>query len=123
MCSSRWDGGYEAVTEARLPVCIVIGESDEYYGSEPFIEAYEEIRSRYEAQGLAKSEIDALVRLDVKPASYFEEAGISNQHGGGAALFSRDSQIMGWLFEDRNQDHSARNRDKKSFFFSAMQTR
>ena len=39
MCSSKWDGVYEPVTEAKTPVYFVIGESDEYYGSEPFKEA------------------------------------------------------------------------------------
>ena len=36
MCSSKWDGVYEPVTEAKTPVYFVIGESDEYYGSELF---------------------------------------------------------------------------------------
>ena len=98
MCSSRWDGGYQAVTDARTPVYFVIGESDEYYGSEPFIQAYEEIRNRYEEKGLSEEEIDQLAVLDVKPASYFAEGGVSNQHGGGARLFSRDDSVMGWLF-------------------------
>lgn len=41
MCSSKWDGAYEPVTEAKTPVYFVIGESDEYYGSESFKEAYQ----------------------------------------------------------------------------------
>ena len=36
--------------------------------------------------------------LDVKPDSYFEEGGVTNQHGGGGRLFVRDEKIMGWLF-------------------------
>lgn len=40
MCSSQWDGAYEPVVEMKTLVYFVIGESDEYYGSEPFKEAY-----------------------------------------------------------------------------------
>ena len=98
MCSSQWDGGYETVTRAETPVYFVIGDSDEYYGAEPFREAYQEIRTQYERQGLTEDKIDQLVKLDVKPASYFEEGGVTNQHGGGGALFCRDQEIMGWLF-------------------------
>ena len=29
MCSSKWDGAYESVTEAKTPVYFVIGESDD----------------------------------------------------------------------------------------------
>ena len=39
-CSSQWDGAYEPVVEARVPVYLVIGEGDEYYGAEPTREAY-----------------------------------------------------------------------------------
>ena len=39
MCSSQWDSAYEPVVEMKTPVYFVIGESDEYYGSEPFKEA------------------------------------------------------------------------------------
>lgn len=100
MCSSRWDGGYENVTRARTPVYFVIGESDEYYGAEPFRSAYEEIRSRYAAEGLSDADIAELITLDVKPASYFTNGGVSNQHGGGGTLFCRDTRIMNWLFGD-----------------------
>ena len=31
-CSSRWDGDFAPVVENRLPVYLVIGENDEYYG-------------------------------------------------------------------------------------------
>lgn len=98
MCSSQWDGGYQAVVGAKTPVYFVTGESDEYYGSEPFERAYREIRGLYEAEGLSETEIHNLVALDIKPASYFTDRGVSNQHGGGAGLFSRDHEIMGWLF-------------------------
>ena len=98
-CSSQWDGDYDLVIENRTPVYFAIGESDEYYGSEPTREAYDRIYELYEQEGLSKEEIDQLLVLDIKDASYFEEQGISNQHGGGGALFSNDVVIMGWLFE------------------------
>ena len=34
-CSSQWDGAYEPVVEARVPVYFVHWRGDEYYGSEP----------------------------------------------------------------------------------------
>ena len=98
MCSSQWDGGYQAVVDAKIPVYFVTGESDEYYGPEPFDKAYREIRSLYEAEGLSETEIDHFVVLDIKPAAYFTDRGVTHQHGGGGGLFSRDSEIMGWLF-------------------------
>ena len=96
--SSQWDGAYEPVTVSRTPVYLVIGEDDEYYGSEPTREAYENLRQLYEAQGLSDEQIDDLLVLDVKDAGYFEEQGVSNQHGGGVQLFFHDEEIMGWLF-------------------------
>ena len=97
MCSSQWDGTYEKIVEAKTPVYFVIGESDEYYGSEPFKEAYQEIHDHYKEQGLSEEEIDKLVVLDVKGKDYFEGTPITYQHGGGY-LFCRDKEIMGWLF-------------------------
>lgn len=97
-CSSQWDGGYDLVVENRVPVYLVIGESDEYYGSGPTQEAYDQLYERYEQEGLSREEIAQLLVLDIKEASYFESQGVDNQHGGGGALFSRDEEIMGWLF-------------------------
>ncbi|MFZ2930981.1 MAG: alpha/beta hydrolase, partial [Blautia wexlerae] len=71
--------------------------SDEYYGSEPFKEAYQQIHELYKEQGLSESEIDKLVVLDVKDKDYFEGTPVTYQHGGGY-LFCRDKEIMGWLF-------------------------
>ena len=51
-----------------------------------------------EKKGLSREEIAQLLVLDIKDASYFENQGVDNQHGGGGALFSRDEEIMGWLF-------------------------
>lgn len=97
MCSSQWDGAYEPVVQAKTPVYFVIGERDEYYGSEPFKEAYQNLRRLYRQQGISEAEIQNLLVLDVKGASYFAGTGVTYQHGGGY-LFCRDEEIMGWLF-------------------------
>ncbi|MGI6008407.1 MAG: prolyl oligopeptidase family serine peptidase [Ruminococcus sp.] len=96
-CSSQWDGDYEPVVESRTPVYFVIGEDDEYYGSEPSCEAYETLREMYQDEGLTDEEIDEILVLDIKDADYFESRGMTNQHGGGN-LFAADDEIMGWLF-------------------------
>ena len=98
MCSSKWDGAYEPVVKAKTPVYFVIGEKDEYYGSEPFKAAYQKLYDLYKKAGLADKEIDKLLVLDVKKSSYFEGTGIEYQHGGGY-LFCREEKIMKWLFE------------------------
>lgn len=96
-CSSQWDGAYDPVVESRTPVYIVVGESDEYYGSGPSREAYENLYERYREEGLSEEEIDELLVLDIKPAQYFDSQGAASQHGGGN-LFAEDEEIMGWLF-------------------------
>ena len=96
-CSSQWDGAYEPMTEARVPVYLVVGESDEYYGSEPSRRAYNRLRELYAEAGLTEEEIGRLVVLDIKDADYFREGGAPNQHGGGN-LFAQDPEIMGRLF-------------------------
>lgn len=96
-CSSQWDGAYGPVVEARVPVYFVIGESDEYYGSEPSREAYDQLHELYTEAGLSEEEIDQLLVLEIKDAAYFTEGGAFNQHGGGF-LFAQDPEIMGWLF-------------------------
>lgn len=97
-CSSRWDGDYQTLVDSRTPVYLAIGESDEYYGSAPTQQAYDEMHRRYEQAGLSEDEIDKLLVLDIKPTSYFTQQGVHNQHGGGSALFAHDEAIMGWLF-------------------------
>ena len=97
-CSSTWDGDLNVLVDSETPVYIVIGENDEYYGSEPSIETYNQIVSLYERKGLSHDRINELVVLDVKNSEYFTSQGMNNQHGGGGYLFSRDSEIMGWLF-------------------------
>lgn len=97
-CSSQWDGAYEPIVEARVPVYFVIGESDEYYGSGPSQEAYDSLHELYEQAGLSQAEINQLLVLDIKDADYFRDGGAPNQHGGGN-LFAQDPEIMGWLFK------------------------
>ena len=97
-CSSQWDGAYEPVVESRTPVYLAVGESDEYYGSGPSEEAYENLYGLYRQEGLADEEIRELLVLDVKDADWFESRGWTNQHGGGG-LFASDEEIMGWLFD------------------------
>lgn len=100
-CSSQWDGDLEVLAEAHVPVRLSIGEGDEYYGPTSVERAAEALRQRYASEGLAKSEVNHLVVLDVKTPEYFTSQGVTNQHGGGAALFAHDAEIMGWLFSQR----------------------
>lgn len=100
-CSSQWDGDYDAAVKNRTPVYFVVGEDDEYYGSEPSREAYQKLHDLYEEEGLSDDEIDDLLVLDIKDQNYFDEGGVENQHGGGGQLFSRDKDIMGWLFSQK----------------------
>lgn len=100
-CSSQWDGEYDAVVKSRTPVYFVVGEDDEYYGAEPSREAYQKLHDLYEEEGLSDDEIDDLLVLDIKDQEYFDEGGVQNQHGGGGQLFSRDKEIMGWLFDQK----------------------
>lgn len=96
-CSSQWDGDYEPVVESRTPVYLVVGESDEYYSSQPSRQAYDQLYQLYRQEGLSEEEISELLVLDVKDAEYFESQGVTVQHGGGN-LFAADEEIMGWLF-------------------------
>ena len=103
--ATRWDGAYQPVVDARTPVYLAVGESDEYYGPEPLTEAYAALRDLYRQAGLSDAEIDELLVLDVKDADYFTARGLTNQHGGGQA-FAEDAAIMGWLFA---RDPNAQN--------------
>lgn len=47
MCSSKWDGYFNKVVENKTPIYFVIGEDDEYYGSSPFKEVYQELVNLY----------------------------------------------------------------------------
>ena len=98
--SSKWDGDLDKVAESKTPVYFVVGENDEYYGSEPARNAYGELVTLYERAGVSGEAIDSLAVLDVKDESYFSDRGVSNQHVGGG-LFAADDVIMGWIFEER----------------------
>ena len=95
--SSQWDGNLESVAEKRVPVYIVIGEKDEYYGSSPAQKAYDQLVAIYRKKGLSEDIISSLVVLDLKDQNYFTSHGMSNQHGGGSFI-ADDEKIMGWLF-------------------------
>lgn len=99
-CASQWDGAYEPVVEAQVPVYLVVGEGDEYYGPEPTQEAYDRLYALYREAGVSEEEIHQLLVLDIKDADYFRQGGATSQHGGGN-LFARDPEIMGWLFMHR----------------------
>lgn len=95
--SSIWDGSLSPLVESEVPVYFAIGENDEYYGSSRIKETYSKLRELYKEKGLSEERIESLLVLDVKPRSYFDERGVSNQHGGGG-LFAYDETIMSWLF-------------------------
>lgn len=99
MCSSQWDGEFDAVVNSKTPIYFVIGESDEYYGCAPFESAYNTVYSLYAEQGLSDEEIDHLLVLDVKSNEYFSSRNKTNQHAQGAAVFASDKNVMGWLFQ------------------------
>lgn len=99
--STKWDGDYESVVKNRTPVYIAIGKDDEYYGSKPSQDTYDKLYHLYKEDGLSDDEIDKLLVLDIKDENYFTSHGVNNQHGGGAALFAKDDNIMGWLFDKK----------------------
>ena len=96
MCASQWDGDPMPLATARVPIRISLGDADEFYSVEAAQEFTERLRLLYRVQGLSEREIDRLVVLDVKDASYFQ--GSDEQHGTGSSLMANDSLIMGWLF-------------------------
>ncbi len=98
--STRWDGDLEVLAGVRTPVYMAIGDHDSYYGAEPLTEAYNELHSIYESQGLSDAEIDALLVLDVRTQDFFDAYGFRDQHAGGQA-FAHDETVMGWLFSHK----------------------
>lgn len=98
-CASQWDGDLGRLADSKVPVYMIIGENDEYYGSAPAKQAANALKEEYRKRGVPEEEIGCLVTLDVRDADYFSRNGMSNQHGGGAKLFSHDSDVMGWLFD------------------------
>lgn len=95
--SSQWDGEYESVAKAKLPVYIAIGRDDEYYGSKKSQNAYDTLYNLYKNQGLTDDEIDKILVLDIKERDYFTSRNMTSEHGGGG-LFAEDDAIMSWLF-------------------------
>lgn len=96
MCASQWNGDPMPLAAARVPIRISLGDADEFYSVEAARKFTEELRLLYRAQGLSEREIDRLIVLDVKDASYFQ--GSDEQHGSGSSLMANDDEIMGWLF-------------------------
>ena len=99
---TRWDGDLNVLDEARTPVYMAIGDHDSYYGAEPLTEAYNELRTIYESQGLTDAEIAGLLVLDVRGQDFFDSFGIHDQHAGGQA-FAHDESVMGWLFSHERE--------------------
>lgn len=95
--SSQWDGEYDSVAKAHLPVYIAIGRDDEYYGSGKSQCAYNTLYNLYKQQGLTESEIDKILVIDIKEREYFTSRNVDSEHGGGG-LFAEDKDIMSWLF-------------------------
>lgn len=96
-CSSQWDGDPEVLAAARVPVHIALGNKDEFYSASAARSFAEKMRALYRAQGLEEDEIDQLVVLDIKGASYFAGSD-GSQHNSSCALMAHDSKLMGWLF-------------------------
>ena len=69
--SSSWDGEYERVARAKLPVYIAIGRDDEYYGSKKSQNTYDTLYNLYKNQGLTDDEINKILVLDIKERDYF----------------------------------------------------
>ena len=96
---SRWDGDLNVLAQAKVPLYMAIGVSDDYYGPDYDRATYQQLHDIYAQQGLTEDEIAQLVVLDVKPTSYFGYTGERfGQHAGGGALFPHDEKIMGWFF-------------------------
>lgn len=100
-CASKWDGNYEILIRSETPVYIVIGENDEYYGSQSSKQTYQDLYERYKNKGLSDKQINTLLILDLKATSYFERRGVTHQHESGSQLFAQDKKVMSWLFSQR----------------------
>lgn len=105
ICASQWDGNYNKIVDSKTPVYFVIGENDEYYGSQPFKTAYSSIHQKYVEKNVPESEISELLILDVKNSKYYTDKGALNQHGA-SHLIARDSEIMQWLFNHRKSGNT-----------------
>lgn len=97
-CSASFDGNISVLCLSKVPVYLLLGRNDEYYGSETLINSYNKIINQYKENGLNEFQISKLVTLDVKDSEYFLSVGINNEHACGEYLFSHDESIMNWLF-------------------------
>ncbi|MBQ8094133.1 MAG: prolyl oligopeptidase family serine peptidase [Clostridia bacterium] len=95
--SSQWDEDLTVLAKQETPLYIVIGEDDDYYGSDSVKEAFSDLTALYRQKGLTEEEISRLAILDVRDAAWFAERNARSQHGGGG-LFAREPEIMNWLF-------------------------
>lgn len=98
--SSKWDGKFDKLVQAKTPLYMIIGENDSYYGSTYAKNAYNELYNLYQKQNLTKEQIDKILVLDIKNQKYFEEKGYQDQHAGGNS-FAKDKQIMNWIFSKK----------------------
>ena len=71
MCSSKWDGVYEPVTEAKTPVYFVIGEKVMNIMDQTVKEAYQILYELYAEQGLAKIRNRQFAGTGYKRENYF----------------------------------------------------
>lgn len=97
MVASQWDGEMTALTDACVPVYMIIGEGDSYYGSDSLRGAYHTLVELYRSKGLSEHEISELVVLNVKGAAWFASKGYADQHAG-AITFSEEPGLLEWFF-------------------------
>lgn len=98
--ASQWDGTFESIAENGVAVYIFIAESDEYYGSGKARDAYNDLYEAYLHTGLAESQIEDVLCLEIPDDEYFNSRGIYNYHGGGNILFE-DKSILQWIVEKK----------------------
>ncbi len=98
--SSQWDGNFDTAAENGTAVYILMAQSDDYYGRDRAVAAYEGLRDSYEAQGMGETEIDNLLRLDLRPDEYFNAYGLYSYHAAGMAALN-DPQIIRWILSQR----------------------
>ena len=94
--SSQWDGSFDTAAENGTAVYILMAENDDYYGRDRAAAAYEGLQDSYEAQGMKETEIDSLLRLDLRPDEYFNVYGLYSYHAAGMAALN-DPQIIQWI--------------------------
>lgn len=98
--SSRWDGGWNNVARAGLPIYLAIAQNDTYYSSAPFAEAYEKLKEAYLQAGWSEEETDQRLHLDIRDDAWVKSQGYSDAHAAGNA-FSQDQKVMNWLLSQR----------------------